>query len=288
VESRETSLNRAVAPANTSSSGTSSRNTFPKRSAVSDLRHDCLAYHAEGSGPLLVYVCGLDGTGELFFKQIPSLARSFRVVTFRQRDGGDFSYEDLAADVAAIIRDTGESRATIVAESFGGGVAMTFALMYPQMVERMVIVNSFSRYRERIRIRLAAWGTSWIPFKPIWPLRCVASYLGLYIDGVSGEDRRRFFKAVRTVNGKAYARRLRMIAEVNLDDRLAEIQAPTLLVATKKDMLVRSIREAKFMAERLPNVTVKLLTTAGHACLLSDSVRLVDFLAEWMGAKAAK
>ena len=245
----------------------------------------CPQYHIEGSGPLLVYISGLDGTGELFFKQAPQLAQSFRVVTFRQRDDDDFSYEDLADDVGAIILDAGESRATLIAESFGGGVALVFALRYPQMVERLVIVNSFPRYRERLRIRLAAWGASWVPFKAIWPLRCAASLLGLYLDGVRGADRRRFFQAVRTVSGKAYGRRLRLIAELDLDDRLSEIHAPTLLVATKKDLLVRSIREARFMAERLPNAKVKIITKAGHACLLGDAVRLAALLTEWMNGK---
>jgi pimeloyl-ACP methyl ester carboxylesterase len=245
----------------------------------------CPPYRIEGSGPLLVSISGLDGTGELFFKQAPQLAQSFRVVTFRQRDDGDFSYEDLADDVAAIIRDVGESRATIVAESFGGGVALVFALRYPQMVERLVIVNSFPRYRERRRIRLAAWFASWLPFKAIWPLRVATSLLGLYMDGVRGADRRRFFQAVRAVNGKAYGRRLRLIAELDLDDRLSAVHMPALLIATKKDMLVRSIREARFMAERLPNARVRIITHAGHACLLGDAVRLADLLAEWTSGK---
>lgn len=243
-------------------------------------------YCIQGSGPLLVYISGLDGTGELFFKQAPRLAESYRVVTFRQRDDGDFSYEDLADDVAAIIGDTGERRVTLIAESFGGGVALMFALRHPQMVGRLVIVNSFPRYRQRLRIRLAAWFTSWLPFKAIWPLRCAASLLGLYLDGVRGADRRRFFQAVRTVSGKAYGRRLRLIAELDLDDRLAEIDMPVLLVATKKDMLVRSIREARFMAERLPNAKVKIITDAGHACLLGEAVRLADLLGEWRPAGA--
>lgn len=248
----------------------------------------CPPYRIEGSGPLLVYISGMDGTGELFFKQAPRLAQSFCVVTFRQRDGGDFSYEDLADDVAAIIRDAGQPRAVVVAESFGGGVALTFALRYPQMVERLVIVNSFPRYRERFRIRLAAWGAAWLPFKAVWPLRCAASFLGLYVDGVRGEDRRRFFEAVRTVSGKAYGRRLRLIAGLDLDDRLAEIQAPTLLIATRKDLIVRSIREARFMADRLPNVTVRLFATVGHACLLGDSVRLADLLNQWMKGQVSE
>jgi pimeloyl-ACP methyl ester carboxylesterase len=280
VESPETSFNNTAAPARLSSPGKPSE--LP---AACCLLPPCPPYRIEGSGPLLVYISGLDGTGELFFKQAPQLAQSFRVATFRQRDDGDFSYEDLADDVAAIIRDAGEPRATLIAESFGGGVALTFAVRYPQMVEHLILVNSFPRYRERLRIRLAAWGASWVPFKAIWPLRCAASLLGLYLDGVRGADRRRFFQAVRKVSGKAYGRRLRLIAELDLDDRLSEISAPTLLVATKKDMLVRSIREARFMAERLPSAKVKIITDAGHACLLGDAVRLADLLIEWTNGK---
>lgn len=244
------------------------------------------AYQVEGDGPLLISIAGLDGTGELFFKQSAALARSFRVVTFRQRDEREFSYDDLADDVADVLAaaagpSTDTPRATIVAESFGGGIALTFALRYPSMVERLVIINSFSRYRERARINLARWFASWVPFQALWPLRIAASRLGLHIDGVGPADRRRFFDAIRTVSGQAYAQRLRLVAALNLDDRLCEITAPTLLIATKKDLIVRSMREARFMAERIPNACVKILPGAGHACLLGNSVSLADLIAEW-------
>jgi pimeloyl-ACP methyl ester carboxylesterase len=237
-------------------------------------------YSVTGEGPLLVFISGLDGTGELFFKQAPALSLSHRVVTFRQRETGQFTYEDLADDVAAIVKHTGERQATIVAESFGGGVALTFALRYPQMVERLVIVNSFPRYRERIRINLAARLTPLFPFQLIWPVRLAANRLGLFIDGVTGEDRLRFFAAARTINPEGYARRLKLIAELDLDDRLSEIHAPTLIVAADLDLLVRSIREADFMRSRMPNASVKVIKGVGHACLLGDRVRLAELIAQ--------
>ncbi|HET9531774.1 MAG TPA: alpha/beta hydrolase, partial [Blastocatellia bacterium] len=199
---------------------------------------------------------------------------------FRHRDGGEFGYDDLADDVASIIRDLGESSAIIVAESFGGGVALTFALRFPGMVDRLVIVNSFPRYRERVRIKLAAWFSSVVPFRMIGPVRLMASALGLYIDGVTGSDRRRFFQIVREVDSRAYARRLQLISELDLDDRLAEIEAPTLLIAAERDLLVRSVREARFMSARIPNAHVKIIKGVGHACLLGNRVRLSDILSE--------
>lgn len=233
-----------------------------------------------GSGPLLVYIAGLDGTGQLFFKQAPSLSRSYRVVTYRSRDDGKFTYDDLTDDVACVIRDLGEERAIILGESFGGTVALAFALRHPRMVERLVVVNSFPRFRNRVRIRLAALLTSVLPFQALWPVRLATNSLGLYADGVNREDRRRFFKAIRTVKGEAYARRLQLISEFDVEDRLSEIQAPTLFIAGEKDRLIESAGEARRMAARMPDAKVRIVDGAGHACLLGNRARVAEILTE--------
>ncbi len=245
-------------------------------------------YRVEGSGPLLVYIAGLEGTGELFYKQAPALARSYRVVTFRLREHGRFTYDDLTGDVAAIIKDTGESRATVIGESFGGTIAMQFAIRYPEMVERLIVVNSFPRFRPRWKIWVAA------TFAPIFPPRCAwlfrrgANRLGLLRDGVSARDRRRFYQAVRGVRHQGYARRLRLIADLDIENRLSEIQAPTLFIAGTKDYLISSVREARAMAARAPNADVKIIEGAGHACLLGDKVILADLLAEWIAQRGQR
>jgi pimeloyl-ACP methyl ester carboxylesterase len=232
--------------------------------------------------PLLVYVTGLDGTGELFYKQLPTLTENYRVVTFRLRDDPRATYNDLADDIATILDDLGEPTATIVGESFGGSVVLYFALIYPKRVERLVIVNSFPHYRRRIRIRLAAFLSSILPARFVIPFRLASATLGLLVDGVTREDRKKILQVLRSVEMKSYARRLQLIAEVNIADRLVEIHAPTLLIATERDLLVPSVREAQEMHSRMPQATVKILKRKGHACLLRDDVRLSDLLKEWM------
>lgn len=237
-------------------------------------------YRVEGSGPLLVYISGLDGTGQLFFKQTPPLTKFFRVVTFRSRDQGQFTYEDLSDDVAAIIRDLGQKQATVLGESFGGTVALNFALRYPEMVERLVVINSFPRFRKRLLIGLGAKLASGLPFHLLWPPRRAANMLGLLADGVSREDRRLFWKAIRTVNADGYARRLRLIAELDIEDRLSQIQAPTVFIAAERDLLIPSVKEARAMVARIPNATIKIIRGAGHACLMGNRVNLAELLAE--------
>ena len=236
-------------------------------------------YVVEGSGPLLIYVPGLDGTGRLFFKQGPRLRSAYRVVTFRSRDGDRFTYDDLTDDLAAIIRDLGADRATILGESFGGTVALWFALRYPQMVERLVVINSFARFRKRFTINLGVKLATGIPFRLLWPIRRLGNIIGLLADEVAHDDRRRFWLAIRTVNSDAYARRLQLIKELDVESRLSEIQTPTLFIAGEKDLLIPSSLEARTMAARMPNARVTVVKGAGHACLMGSRVRLDELLA---------
>jgi pimeloyl-ACP methyl ester carboxylesterase len=203
-------------------------------------------------------------------------------VTFRLREQGRFTYDDLTEDVAAVIRNAGESRATVVGESFGGTIAMQFAIRFPEMVERLVVVNSFPRFRPRWKIKIAAAFAPIFPPQFVWLLRRGANLFGLMQDGVSAEDRRRFFRVVRGVKHEGHARRLRLIAELDIENRLSEIQAPTLFIAGAKDPLVNSVREARLMAARLGRADVKIIDGAGHACLLGNKVILADLLAEWI------
>ncbi|HYL99913.1 MAG TPA: alpha/beta hydrolase [Blastocatellia bacterium] len=234
-----------------------------------------------GNGPLLVYISGIDGTGSLCFKQIPGLSKHYRVATFRLRDGCSFTYSDLVEDVAEIIRDAGEERAVVAGESFGGTIALNFAIEHPDMVDRLVIINSFSRYRHRARLTLVDGLLSILPRRLTWFLRSFASRLGLAFDAVKHADREEFFNAIRTVNLDSYRRRLALIKQVDLDDRLKEISAPTLFVAAERDIVVPSLDEAMFMSERVPGSTVQVIKGAGHACMLADQVSLAAIIAEW-------
>jgi pimeloyl-ACP methyl ester carboxylesterase len=149
------------------------------------------------------------------------------------------------------------------------------------MVERLVVVNSFPRFRNRLTIKLGAKVASGVPFGLLWPVRRAASTVGLLVDGVGHDDRRLFWGAISTVSSEAYARRLQLIEALDLEPRLSEIQAPTLFIAGDRDLLIPSVKEAHAMAARMPNARVKVIKGAGHACLLGSRVRLDNLLADW-------
>ena len=107
----------------------------------------------------MVLVPGMDGTGLLFYRQVPLLARSYRVVTYALRDTAP-TMDLLVADLARVIEILAptERRAIIVGESFGGALALSFALAKPELVSRLVILNSFPHFAPQLSLRLATVG----------------------------------------------------------------------------------------------------------------------------------
>src|SRR5215475_12438161 len=144
-------------------------------------------YRIEGDGPLLVCLPGLDGTSNLFYKQTPGLTARYRVALITLPDLGNFTYEDMAADVASVIRELGQERAIVLGESFGGTVALWFALLHPELVDRLIIINSFPRFRKRTLLWAGLVLARKAPPGLVWFVRRAGNTIGLLLDGVGRE-----------------------------------------------------------------------------------------------------
>jgi pimeloyl-ACP methyl ester carboxylesterase len=107
-------------------------------------------YASAGKGPLVVFIHGFPDFWYSWRHQMAGLEDQFHVVALDQRgynrSGQPEGVENydmalLVADVAAVIRDTGETSATIVGHDWGGAVAWQVAFNLPQMTDRLVILN---------------------------------------------------------------------------------------------------------------------------------------------------
>lgn len=109
-----------------------------------------LAYRTGGEeGPLAVLIHGITQDASTWERMAPLLAERARVVALdlpghgnSEPPPGDHSMGAYASTVRDLLFALGESSATIVGHSLGGGVALQFAYQFPECTERLVLIDS--------------------------------------------------------------------------------------------------------------------------------------------------
>src|SRR5947208_14340575 len=107
-------------------------------------------YASLGEGPLVVMIHGFPDFWYSWRKQMDALSDRYQVVAIDQRGYNlsdkpkgveNYDMRLLVGDVAAVIKQLGKDKATIVGHDWGGAVAWQFAIFQPQMTERPISLN---------------------------------------------------------------------------------------------------------------------------------------------------
>ena len=103
----------------------------------------------QGSGELVVLLHGFPEFWYSWRRQIPALARHFKVVVPDLRGYNDsdkpltgYDLDTLVNDIQGLIKSLGYDRAHIVGHDWGGVIAWHFAQKLPQYLDRLAILNA--------------------------------------------------------------------------------------------------------------------------------------------------
>ena len=230
----------------------------------------------------LVLVPGIDGTGKLFYRQIPRLEERFAVTPVRLRDDAQ-TMDDLVADLDdEIARLAADGRPlSLLGESFGGALALSYAIAHPERVSRLVILNSFAHFGSQARLWL---GYHLLRATPWGMMRLVRQLNArrLHSPQTERDEIRRFHELMRTATRDGYLSRLRILRDYDIREQLPSISAPVLYLAADCDTLVPSVEQARLMSARTPAATMRILEGHGHSCLIAPDMDLASILEDWM------
>jgi pimeloyl-ACP methyl ester carboxylesterase len=233
--------------------------------------------------PLLVYLPGMDGTGELFAHQLGSLGKVVNVhcLTIPGDDLNDWEAltEQIVTLVEAEVKVGDQRQVYLLGESFGGCLAIKTILRAPHLFDRLILSNPASAFK---RQPLLFWGSYLVQpqIDPIhqWSCANFVPFLAA-VDGIAPRDRQLLLQAMQSVTQKSSIWRLSMLRGFDVtDDQFRSISQPTLLIASGRDRLLPSFSEAERLARLLPNAKVQVLPSSGHACLLETQVDLLEIM----------
>jgi 3-oxoadipate enol-lactonase len=130
-------------------------------------RGTTIDYDVHGKGPSLLLIGGLGFGRWGWFKQVPTLSRHFRTITFDIRSTQNLAngVGDLSAVAATLLDHLGIKKTHVLGTSLGGFVAQKLALERPDLVDRLVLVCTSYGGRgpqpmsPRVLGRMFGWGS---------------------------------------------------------------------------------------------------------------------------------
>jgi pimeloyl-ACP methyl ester carboxylesterase len=234
-----------------------------------------------GKGEPIVLVPGLAGGWKLLAPLARKLARKNRVILYGFRDELDplstrpaRQVGDHAHDLAALIGELGLERPTVFGVSFGGAVALEFAVEEPHRVGRLVLSGVESRFRATIASTIARRVLERFPLPGDNPF--VNQFFNLFHGGKPGPGPIPRFIVERCweTDQGVMARRLAMLEGFDVTDRLWRIDAPTLILAGTRDVVVPPSRQ-KALANAITGARFESIEDAGHVGFLTHAAGVV-------------
>jgi pimeloyl-ACP methyl ester carboxylesterase len=220
-------------------------------------------YVTQGEGTPVILLHGFPEFWIAWRHQIPALAKHFQVIvpdlrgygqTERPSKVADYNISLLAADIECLIKALGFENAHIIGHDWGGAIAWNLALQYPEVVDRLVVLNSphpviFSKaLRSNFRQILKSWYIFFfqLPHIPelIFRMNTQNMIRGLLRnstiqkDTFSDTDIEHYVKALNEPGAMTAALNYYRAAfrKRNSITRVKKIDAPTLLIWGEKDI----------------------------------------------------
>ena len=241
-----------------------------------------------GKGYPLVLMHGGPGLDYQTLLPLEPLADQYTLVFYDHRcngqsDGPDvtsMTMDNLTADADALRQSLGFEKWAVLGHSFGGNVALEYALRYPQNLSRLILMNTggdqwWVNHNAPDLLAKRGYRPSTVQdarrffsgqFKPseflpiFFKFEQAYNYRNSPIDIIRGMLSGHMPKMRPEATIFGYSQMLKVWSVM---DRLKEIQVPTLIVAGRYDFLFPTEHQVE-LARGIPHARLEIIERAGH------------------------
>lgn len=233
-----------------------------------------------GIGPAVLFIHGAGGTWRHWGLQLRDLEGAYRLALDLPGHGrsgkrGRRTIEEYAMVVEEFVRALGLSPLTVVGHSMGGAITLLMALRDPEAVARLGLVGTGARLRVRQEILTGLQQPD-----PSPAVRLIArwSYRPNAPEAQIAQAARELGATEPTIYHGDYV----ACDGFDIMDRLAEIRQPALVLTGTEDTMTPP-KYARYLAEHLPNATLRLVEEAGHMVMVEQPDAVTTALREFLG-----
>ena len=228
-------------------------------------------YEIAGEGPWLTMSHSLACNLNMWDPQMPVLTKKFKVLRYDTRGhgqssapAGEYTLEQLADDVKALLDALKIKQTHWAGLSMGGMIGQSFALKYPGVFSSMVLADTTSR-RPPDAAKMWAERIQNAQQKGMEAL--VEGTLGRWFTEPYRNARKdvmqRIGNDIRKTPVAGFVGCCHAIAKVDFLDRLKEIKCPVLVMVGEQDMGTPP-EAARAIHQNLPGSELKIIPSAAH------------------------
>lgn len=253
--------------------------------------------------PLLIALHGAPGLGSLAEPRATfgPLADDFRVVVFdargsgRSEGRGPFTHEQWVADVEALREWAGADRFVIAGGSYGGFIAMEYAVRHPERLAAMVLRDTSADHANEELARANALASARVEldlekFERIMDGRtrddddlraCWAEILPLYdhVYDPAAVDRKVEATTYRyKTHNWAFTENM---PHYDVKDRLGAVTCPVLVVVGRDDWIT-PVECSQTISSLVPHARLEIFEESGHSPQVEEAERFQALVREFL------
>jgi proline iminopeptidase len=261
-----------------------------------------------GQGYPLVLMHGGPGLDSTSLLPLKALADQFTLIFYDHRcnghsvgaDASSMTWENLTADADALRQALGFDKWAVLGHSFGGQVALEYALRFPQSLSHLILMDTggdnwwvqqnapeilakrgygaatvqAARRFFNGKIAVGEYFPTVLKFAGAYFYRI--NLLELAQEMVAGP--RTKYRPEATIFGYS-----ELLNGWTVMDRLSEIKVPAMVMAGRQDFLFPPEHQA-ILADRLPNAELALVECAGHNPHMERTAEVNRAIRDFIGA----
>ncbi|MBW1819485.1 MAG: alpha/beta hydrolase [Deltaproteobacteria bacterium] len=252
-----------------------------------------LYYEVHGEGEPLILIRGFGSNADHWYAQVPAFSTKYRTITFDNRgmarsdaSEGAYTISMMAADTAGLMDAIGISAAHVLGLSMGGMIAQSLAIEYPGKVRALILACTHCgghhavQASDEVREKLAKYAFSAAPEMAVDAMTVLFAEKTLDESPELGREYVNVSRRFRPTPDILMAQ-LEAVQGHDAWAQLPDIQAPTLVLTGKEDILIPP-ENAEILAERIPNARLEVIEGGGHQFLIEQpeafNRAVLDFL----------
>ena len=269
-----------------------------------------LCYDVHGNGDPVILIHGFSDRKEHWRAQVGDLSKNFKVIRLDNRGAGksdrpdgEYSMEVYASDVGGLIENLGLGRAHIIGHSMGGMISQNLAILYPNKVNKLILLNTFPGLKPPGQ-----------PIEDVISMQRESAIAGqeailkdpnnAFVDGAKPSYSRKFWKLMKENPQQKFhgiwsvedlidekinygptaidlSNQSHAISTHNTYERLHEIKNEVLIISAEKDKSCPVSMGEKIL-ELIPNSTFIVIEGAAHQDILERAPEINKYIIDFL------